>query len=81
MKLPIPSRLRDHVPEIVETTVVPHRSTAMTVADGAWLGQTPAAWITPVMSPNVWALSMSAWTDGREDIPTTVVVLTSNRRE
>ena len=44
---------------------------------GAWLGDTPAAWMTPVMSPRAVAVSTRAWTESREDT-STVVVLTSN---
>ena len=44
------------------------------VAGGAWLGETPAAWMRPVMSPSAVAVSTRAWTDGREDTSTVVVV-------
>ena len=56
---------------------MPYRSTARIVAGDAWLGETPAAWMTPVMSPSPVAVSTSAWTDSREDT-STVAVLTSN---
>jgi hypothetical protein len=41
------------------------------------VGETPAAWITPVTSPSVAAIWTSAWTESREDT-STVAVLTSN---
>ena len=47
-----------------------------TASGGAWLGETPAAWMTPVMSPNALEVSTSAWIDPREDT-STVAVLTS----
>jgi hypothetical protein len=47
------------------------------VAGEAWLGETPAAWMTPVTSPNVAAVSTNARTDSREDT-SVVAVLTSN---
>ena len=40
----------------------------------AWLGDTPAAWITPVMSPSAVEVSTSAWIDSREDTSTVAVV-------
>ena len=64
------------LPNSSSTTAVPYRSTARIVSSGAWLGETPAAWMTPVMSPSAVAVSTSAWTDSREDT-STVVVLTS----
>jgi len=44
---------------------------------GAWLGETPAAWMTAVMSPSAVEVSTSAWIDSRDDT-STVAVLTSN---
>jgi hypothetical protein len=43
---------------------------------GAWLGDTPAAWVTPVTSPWATVVSTRAWTDSREET-STVAVLTS----
>ena len=56
---------------------MPYRSTARIVAGDACVGETPAAWMTPVTSPSAVAASTSAWTDSREDT-STVAVLTSN---
>jgi hypothetical protein len=64
-------------PNSSSTTAVPYRSTARITAGDAWLGETPAAWMTPVTLPNAVAVSMSACTDSREDT-STVAVLTSN---
>ena len=47
------------------------------VAGDACVGETPAAWMTPVMVPIAVAASTSAWTDSREET-STVAVLTSN---
>ena len=47
------------------------------VAGDAWLGDTPAAWMTPVTSPRAVAAWTSACTDSRDDT-STVAVLTSN---
>ena len=47
------------------------------VSTEAWLGETPAAWMTPVTSPRAVAASTSACTESREET-STVVVLTSN---
>jgi len=47
------------------------------VAGEAWLGETPAAWMTPVTSPEVVAVWTSAWIDSREET-STVAVLTSS---
>ena len=41
-----------------------------------WVGETPAAWMTPVTSRNFVAFSTSAYTDSREET-STVAVLTS----
>jgi len=46
------------------------------VAGDACDGETPAAWITPIMFPSAVARSTRAWTDWREDT-STVAVLTS----
>ena len=46
------------------------------VSIGAWLGETPAAWMTPVTSPSAVAVSTRAWTESRDDT-STVAVLTS----
>jgi len=64
-------------PNSSSTTAVPYRSTARIAAGDAWLGETPAAWMTPVTSPSPVAVSTSACTDSREDT-STVAVLTSN---
>src|SRR5271165_6033766 len=63
-------------PNSSRTRAVPYRSTARITSGVAWLGETPAAWITPVTSPSAVAVSTSACTDSREDT-STVVVLTS----
>ena len=47
------------------------------VAGEAWLGETPAACMTPVTSPKPVAASTRARMDWREDT-STVIVLTSN---
>ena len=65
------------LPNSSRTTAVPYRSTARIVAGEACDGETPAAWITPVISPRAAAISMSPWTEGRDDT-STVAVLTSN---
>ena len=36
----------------------------------AWLGETPAAWMTPLRSPSAVAVWTSACTDSREDTST-----------
>jgi hypothetical protein len=36
------------VPNSSSSTAVPYRSTARIAAGDAWLGETPAAWMTPV---------------------------------
>jgi len=64
-------------PNSSSTTAVPYRSTARIAAGDAWLGETPAAWMTPVTSPSPAAVTTSACTDSREDT-STVAVLTSN---
>jgi hypothetical protein len=47
-------------PTSSSTSAVPYKSTARMLAEEAWLGETPAAWMTPVTSPNVVAISTSA---------------------
>lgn len=42
----------------------------------ARLGETPTAWMTPVISPNEVQVATSGWTESREDT-STVAVLTS----
>src|SRR5688500_14258654 len=64
-------------PNSSSSTAVPYRSTARIAAGDAWLGESPAAWMTPVMSPNPVAVSTIACSDSREDT-STVAVLTSN---
>ncbi len=39
-------------PNSSSSTAVPYRSTARMASGDAWLGDTPAAWMTPVMSPS-----------------------------
>ena len=63
-------------PNSSSTSAVPYRSTARIVAGEAWLGETPAAWISPVTSPSLVAVSTSACTDSRDET-STVLVLTS----
>src|SRR4051794_6813071 len=65
------------LPNSSSTTAVPYRSTARIASMGAWLGETPAAWMRRVMSPWAAAVSTRTCTDSREDT-STVVVLTSN---
>jgi hypothetical protein len=48
------------LPNSSSTRAVPYRSTARITAGDAWLGETPAAWMTPVMSPNAADVSTSA---------------------
>src|SRR5579862_6297892 len=40
------------------------------VAGEAWVGDTPAAWMTPAMLPSAVAASTRAWTDAREETST-----------
>jgi hypothetical protein len=61
-------------PNSSSTSAIPYRSTVRIVAGVAWLGETPAAWMTPVMSPGVVAVSTSACTDSRDDTSTVAVV-------
>jgi hypothetical protein len=65
------------VPNSSSTSAVPYRSTARMTSGAAWLGETPAAWMTPVMSPSAAAVAVRACTDSREDT-STLAVLTSN---
>ena len=51
------------LPNSSSTIAVPYRSTARIVAGDAWLGETPAAWITPTTSPSDAAVSARACTD------------------
>ena len=76
MTTPAPPRAMTF-PNSSSSTAVPYRSTARSTAGDAWLGETPAAWMTPVMSPSPVAVSTSACSDSREDT-STIAVLTSN---
>ena len=59
MTTPAPPRAMT-LPNSSSTSAVPYRSTARIVAGDAWLGETPAAWMMPVTSPNAVAVSTSA---------------------
>ena len=76
MTTPAPPRAIT-LPNSSSSTAVPYRSTARIAAGDAWLGETPAAWMTPVTSPSPMAVSTSACSDPRE-ATSTVAVLTSN---
>jgi hypothetical protein len=43
------------------------------VAGGAWLGETPAAWMRPVIWPSTVAVSTRSRIDEREEMSTVVV--------
>src|SRR5215208_3890490 len=55
-------------PNSSSSTAVPYRSTARIAAGDAWLGETPAAWMTPVTSPSPVAVSTSACSDSQGHI-------------
>ncbi|MNV83974.1 hypothetical protein D3C71_1778150 [compost metagenome] len=53
---------------------MPYRSTESMVAGDAWLGETPAAWMTPVTSPRPAAAWTRASTEARDETSTVAVV-------
>src|SRR5271166_10136 len=65
------------LPDASSTGATPYRSTARIVAGDACVGETPAAWMTPSISPIAVAVLTSVSTDRRDDT-STVAVLTSN---
>src|SRR3954471_24281235 len=57
-------------PNSSNTSAVPSRSTASTVAAGAWTAETPAVWTTWVTVPSSAAFPARACTDSREETST-----------
>jgi len=56
------------LPNSSSTSAVPYRSTDKIVPGAAWLGETPAAWMTPATSSSAAAVWTSVCTDSRRHV-------------